>query len=166
MDRRIVSMMLIIAACAPLISSPQRAEAQVRPTPVREVMPPGSEPYSTLFSITLTSGSGTGGYSPDPVPANRRLVIEFVSVRVIVSPPETPRFALQDSNAGGARPYILPLTLATTGTFGEEYRTTQLVKLYHDGDGVNGPGAECAREQNSFNMMTCTIVISGYLIPK
>jgi hypothetical protein len=166
MYRPIVWMTSIAVAGVVLVSSPQRAEAQVRPTPVREVLPPGGEPYSTLFSITLTSGSGTNGFSPDPVPANRRLVIEFVSVRVIVSPPDKPRFALQDSVNGTANPYILPLQLASTGTFGEEYRATQLVKLYHDGNGANGPGADCAREQNSFNPMTCTVVISGYLMPK
>ncbi|HEU5468782.1 MAG TPA: hypothetical protein VFU77_05705 [Steroidobacteraceae bacterium] len=166
MQRLIVPLTSLIAAIVILVSGPPRAEAQARPTPVREVQPPGSEPYSTLFSITLSSGSGTNGFSPDAVPANRRLVIEFVSVRVVISPPEKPRFALQDSIGGTSHPYILPLALASTGTFGEEYRATQLVKLYHDGNGANGPGADCAREQNSFNTMTCTVVISGYLIPK
>ena len=40
------------------------------------------------------------------------------------------------------------------------------VKLYHDGNGANGPGAQRSRDQNSFAPMECTVTISGYLIPK
>ena len=157
---RILSATLMMAATAALALAPQRAAAQTKQTV------PGSEPYSTLFNITITSGAGANGFSTNPVPANRRLVIEFISVRVIVTPPDKPRFALQDAVNGTANPYTLPLELASTGTFGEEYRSAQLVRLYHDGNGVNGPGADCAREQNSFSQMTCSIAISGYLIPK
>ena len=160
MYRRILSATVLVAATATLFFAPQRVAAQTKQAV------PGSEPYSTLFNITITSGNGTIANSPNPVPANRRLVIEFVSIRVIVTPGEQPRFALQDSVNGASIPYILPLALAATGSYGEEWRTTQLVKLYHDGNGVNGPGADCGREQNSFSQLTCSIAISGYMIAK
>ena len=112
----------------------------------------------------MTGGSGTNGFSPDPVPANRILVIEFVSVRAILQPQQTPLIALQDAVNGASHPYVLPMTLHGPVSIGTEWRVTQLVKLYHEGNGVNGPGAQCGREQNSFTPMECTFVISGYLI--
>lgn len=165
MRRTIVSTISSALVGAFLLSSPAPAEAQ-RATPTREVAPPGSEPYSTLFSISVVSGNGSNGFSTDPVPADRTLVIEFVSIRAILQPTQTPLIALQDSINGAARPYLMPMTLHGPVSIGTEWRVTQLVKLYHEGNGVNGPGAQCAREQNAFAPMECTIVISGYLIPR
>lgn len=149
------------------VLSPQAVEAQARPIPTREAAPPGREPYSTNFAVTLTSGSGTNGFSADPVPSNKRLVIEFVSVRIIISPNETPLFALNDSVNGASRAYLIPMTLAGSSNAGNnDYRATQLVRLYHDGNGVNGPGAQCSRSVNTFTPLTCDITLSGYLIDK
>ena len=165
MYRQIIS--LITIATALLLSHAPEVEAQqVKVTPTREVAPPGTEAYSTLFTISVVSGSGTNGFSPDPIPANRRLVIEFVSVSVILQPGEDPRFTLDDSIGGVSHPFWLPLELVGSFSIGDQYRTTQLVKLYVDGNGVNGPGASCARDQNSFAPMECTVAISGYLIPR
>lgn len=97
------------------------------------------------------------------MPLNKRLVIEFVSVRVFSQAGETPQFGLQDSVNGAARVYMIPLTL---GGGGQGYTATQLVRLYNDGNGVNGPGAQCLRDQNSFTTQTCSISLSGYLIDK
>ena len=157
----------ITTAAVLLLSHAPRVEAQqVKITPTREVAPPGTEAYSTLFSISVVSGSGSNGFSTDPIPANRRLVIEFVSVSMILQPGEKPLFSLQDSVGGVSNPFWLPLAFVGSGSVGDQYRTTQLVKLYVDGNGVNGPGAFCSRDQNSFAAMQCTIVISGYLIPR
>ena len=149
-----------------LSHAPQVGAQQVKITPTREVAPPGTEAYSTMFTISVVSGSGANGFSTDAIPANRRLVVEFVSVSMILQPGEKPLFTLDDSVGGASHPYWLPLAFVGSGSVGDQYRTTQLVKLYVDGNGVSGPGASCAREQNSFAPMQCTIAISGYLIPR
>jgi hypothetical protein len=100
------------------------------------------------------------------VPANRILVIEFVSIRAILQPGQTPLIALQDAVNGVSNPFLLPMTLHGPVSIGTEWRATQLVKLYHEGNGANGPGLQCSRDQNSFTPMECTIAVSGYLIPK
>jgi hypothetical protein len=165
MNRQIL--LLITTATVLLLSHAPRVEAQqVKTTPTREVAPPGTEAYSTIFSISVVSGNGSNGFSPDPIPANRRLVIEFVSVSMILQPGEKPLFTLDDSVGGASHPFWLPLEFVGSGSVGDQYRTTQLVKLYFDGNGVNGPGASCGREQNSFAPMQCTIAISGFLIPR
>ena len=166
MYRQIISSVYLVALAGALVLvTPERAEAQ-RAIPTHEVAPPGSVPYSTNFSITVPSGSGANGFSPDPIPANKRLVIEFVSVSAIVQPTEAPLFSLQDGINGSSHSYVLALAFTASTGIGDEYRATQLVKLYQDGNGVNGPGATCARRQNSFSPMQCDITISGYLIDK
>jgi hypothetical protein len=165
MSPQIVFAILVLMGGALGLMTPQQVHAQRAPTPVTEVSPAGTTPYATTFFITLTSGSGANGYSPDAVPADKRLVIEFVSISVLLEPKEGPPiFALNDSINGVAHNYVLELKPVSTGS--NEYRTTQLVKLYHDGNGANGPGAQCSRRQNSWNRMECTITISGYLINK
>jgi hypothetical protein len=157
---------LTFAVALVLSNVPQAEAQQVKVTPTREVAPPGTEAYSTIFSITVTGGSGTNFFSPDVIPANRRLVIEFVSVSEILQPGEKPLFTLDDSLGGASHPFYLPLQFSGSGSVGDQYRATQLVKYYFDGNGVSGPGATCGREQNSFNFMECTVVLSGYLIPR
>jgi hypothetical protein len=151
---------LIVGAGALLLASPDLADAQQRAIPTREVAPPGDEPYATQFTINVPSGNGVVASSPDPVPAGKRLVIEFVSVTVIIDSAETPYFALNDAINGVSHAYLLPLSPGVNAN----YQTTRLVKLYHDGNGASGPSAQCARLQNSFSPMSCNIVISGYLI--
>ena len=167
MYTRALSTLLVAAAGVMALSSAGPVHAQVRPTPVREVSPAGSQPYSTLFSIHLTSGNSINGFSPDIVPANRILVIEFVQIRAILQPLEVPMISIDDSVNDASRPFLLPMTFhGTTNSGAQEYRVTQLVKIYHEGNGMNGPGATCGREQNTFNPMDCSFTISGYLIPK
>ena len=164
--RRMIPTMLVAVAGVAVLLSPEHVQAAPKPRLTQEVTPPGSEPYATTFSISVISGNGANGYSPDPVPVDRRLVIEFVSVRMIVQPSEKPLFALDDVINGISHAYLLPMTFAGSYGIGDEYRVTQTVKLYHDGNGANGPGAQCSRDQNSFAPMECTVTISGYLIPK
>jgi len=156
---------LVAMAAALVLLSPGLAHA-VKPRLTQEVAPAGNEPYATTFTISVASGSGANGASPDPVPADRRLVVEFVSVSEIVQPSEEPLFSLEDSINGMSHAYVLPMTFVGSYGVGDQYRVTQMVKLYHDGNGVNGPGAQCSRDQNSFAPFQCSITISGYLIPK
>ena len=87
-------------------------------------------------------------------------------VGVTLPPTEIPLFSLEDSVDSAVHPYVLPLTrVASFATF-DDYVWAQQVKLYFDGNGANGPGAQCSRYANSFNTMTCNITISGYLIDK
>jgi hypothetical protein len=165
MRRLAVSTILFAVVGMLLLWSPGPAEAQ-RAIPTREVAPPGSEPYSTIFSVSLVSGNGTNGFSPDIVPADRILVVEFVMVRAILQPGQTPMIGIDDAVNSASHTYLLPLTLHGPVSTGVEWRLTQLVKVYHEGNGANGPGATCGREQNSFTPMECTFTISGYLVPK
>jgi hypothetical protein len=152
-----VPVILGAAAFATLIAGP--ADAQGRSA--RDI------PYATSFLVTVNNGSGTNGYSPDAVPSSKRLVIEFVSVTVVAQPGEKPSLYLNDSVNGVGHAYWIPLTLAETAASGAEvYRASQLVRLNHDGNGTNGPGAQCLRNVNGFNSMSCQLTISGYLVDK
>lgn len=161
---RLVSV-LALALGALAAMSPQAVQAQARPaTSTREVAPPGHEPYATSFGVTVTNlNNSVNGYSPDPVPLNKRLVIEFVSVLVNGPAADNPGLALQDSVNGASRFYRIPLTPVAGG---HGFAATQLVKLYHDGNGVNGPGAFCLRDFPSLPAQVCSISLSGYLIDK
>jgi hypothetical protein len=151
---------LVMAAAAFAAMNPGTAEAQGRPAAV--------VPYSTSFDVNVASGTGTNGYSADAVPANKRLVIEFVSVVVTSQPGDKPSLHLQDSVNGFSRPYWIPLTLTDPAGVApvDVYRSTQLVKLYHDGNGANGPGAQCMRNSNGFTLTSCHVTVTGYLIDK
>lgn len=149
-----------------LLSSPEPADAQQKVVPTREVAPAGHEPYHTNFAITVT-GNSANGFSPDAVPANKRLVVEFISVRVFVQPGEAPRFNLYDALPGASLIYGVPLTFFGSFSAADEYQATQSVRLYHDGNGSHGPQALCGRHQILSNSPTvCDITISGYLINK
>ena len=153
--QRLLPRFALAAACI-IAALPLTAAAQGRTA--RDV------PYSTSFSVTLSSGSGTNGFSPDAVPANKRLVVEFVSVYVQATPGEKPAVYLQDSVNGAARAYWVPLTLTETTPSGWEiYRSTQMVKLYVDGNGSNGPALQCSRGANSFSTQQCSVTLTGYL---
>ena len=150
----------LLALVAVAASSPGSAEAQARGT-TRDT------PYSTSFIINLTGGSGANAYSPDIVPSNKRLIIEFASVTVVAQPGDKPSLYLNDVVNGAAHAYWIPLTLSETGSSGTEvYRATQLVKLNHEGNGLGGPGAQCLRMVPSFTPLSCQVTLSGYLVDR
>ena len=124
-------------------------------------------PYATNFSFTVP-GNSIGLHSPDAIPLNKRLVIEFVSVSVMAQSGDKPVLFLSDLVNGAGRNYWIPLTLVDAAAPGgmEVYRASQLVKLYHDGDGVSGPGVQCGRYYSTFAPVTCSFTISGYLVDK
>jgi hypothetical protein len=148
---------VILLAVAALGAGPALAQGRATSPPI---------PYATSFVLTV-NGSGVNGFSPDAVPATKRLVIEFVSVTVVAQPGEKPALYLNDLVNGGGRAYWVPLTLAEVGASGVEvWRASQLVKLNHDGNGSNGPGGQCLRAVISGAPMTCQFTISGYLVDK
>lgn len=69
-------------------------------------------------------------------------------------------------NRSAQVPLEIPLTL--WGTYGnwDVYRGTQLVRVYWDGDGNNGPFVECGRYSGNLAEAICVFSISGYLIDK
>ena len=155
---------LFLAAVAALLAfGAAPAAAQGRAT--RDI------PYATNFVITVASNSnsnGNGAASPDAVPLNKRLVIEYVSVSVFAQSGDQPSLFLSDLVNGAGRNYWIPLTLVDAAGPGgmEAYRASQLVKLNHDGNGVNGPAAQCGRRYNTYAPVTCSLTISGYLVDK
>lgn len=157
LPHRLVSL-LLLAVAAFAAWSPCPVQAQGRAA--RDI------PYATNFVITVPYGSnGNGMFSPDVVPLNKRLVIEFVSMSVAVQSGDKPSLFLNDAVNGAGRIYWIPLTLVDAGAT-EVYRASQLVKIYHDGNGANGPGAQCGRYFNTFAPVTCSVTISGYLVDK
>ena len=156
-QHRLVSL-LFLAASAFAAFSPGAAQAQGRAA--RDL------PYATNFLITVPSGSNVNGmFSPDVVPLNKRLIIEFVSVTVTAQNGDKPALFLSDLVNGAGRNYWIPLMLVDAGGT-DVYRASQLVKLNHDGNGANGPGAQCARYFNTYAPVTCSLTISGYLVDK
>lgn len=162
MQRKTITSTLMIAAFASIAALQPAGVAAKPPSNV-----PGAEPYQTMVSLTVGNGSnGTNAYSSDPVPADRRLVIEFVSVWMLVPPGQKPMLSLTGSVNGAGMPFILPLTFVGTTTYGDEYRATHQVRVYHDGNGSNGPGITCSRDAIFQGPASCSATISGYLIGK
>lgn len=127
----------------------------------------GGEAYQTNFQQTIDAGSNGGNFfSMDPVPADRRLVVEFVSVTMIVPTGQKPIFALEGRIGGYGLPYLIPLTYEGPASIGDLYRATAMVRVYHDGNGTNGPGALCSRDIRDQGPASCSITLSGYLIGK
>lgn len=128
---------------------------------------PGAEPYQTMVSLTVGNGAnGTNAFSGDPVAADRRLVVEFVSVSMFVPPGQKPQLFLIGLVNGAGMPYNLPLTFVGTTAGFDEYRATHQVRVYHDGNGLNGPGITCNRDDIFLGAASCSATISGYLIGK
>jgi hypothetical protein len=162
MQRKTITSTLTIAAFAALVGLQPAGVAAKPPSNV-----PGAEPYQTMVSLTVGNGqNGADAYSSDPVPADRRLVVEFVSVWMLVPPGQKPLLSLIGSVNGAGMPYTLPLTFVGTTAYGDEYRATHQVRVYHDGNGSNGPGIACARNAIFAGPAPCGATISGYLIGK
>jgi hypothetical protein len=149
---------LLLAAAALLASGAGPAAAQGRAA--RDI------PYATDFVITVPYGSNSAGaVSPHAVPLNKRLVIDFVSAVVTAQSGDKVVLSLSDLVNGAGRNYWIPLTLVDAGGT-EVWRASQLVKVNHDGNGVNGPAAQCSRYFNTLAPVTCHLTISGYLVDK
>jgi hypothetical protein len=162
MQRKSITWTFMMATFASLAALQSAGVAAKPPSNV-----PGAEAYQTVVSVNVGNGSnGSDGYSSDPVPADRRLVVEFVSVWMLVPPNQKPMLSLIGTVNGAGMPYVLPLTLVGKTALGDEYRATQQVRVYHDGNGVNGPGIACFRDVIFQGPAPCTATISGYLIGK
>jgi hypothetical protein len=163
MSRKCTSSMSTIAAIAVAVAMPVTHAAAKPPSTV-----PGAEPYQTYVGANISDGSTVANvFSTDPVPADRRLVIEFVSVHMIVPAGQHPRIEVIGLVDGAGMPFDLPLAfVGATPPYGDAYRGTHQVRVYHDGNGVNGPGIFCHRNAAFQGSGICSASISGYLIGK
>lgn len=128
---------------------------------------PGAEPYQTSMNGGIAPyNNGGGATSRVPIPADRRLVIEYVSVSVIVQAGQKPSLGVVGVALGAAIPYLIPLALEASTPNGDVYRGSQLVRLYVDGDGQNGPQVQCVRDVAGPSPAFCDAAVSGYLIGK
>ncbi len=152
---------LMIAGFASLAALQPAAVAAKPPSTV-----PGAEPYQATVTVQVNApNSGVVGNGGAPVPADRRLVMEFVSVAVLVPPGQTALVSLYGLVNGAGLPFTIPVTFVGTTASYDEYRGTHQVRVYHDGNGVNGPGVGCLRSAPS-GFASCSVTISGYLIGK
>jgi len=159
MSRKLtLSACLFVAAAAWVAVEPARVEAKP-PTDV-----PGAEPYLSMTTLGPYHGT-VDGSSAVPIPADRRLVIEFVDARTTVPIGETPMITVYGRTSALSAPIILPLTLAQTSSIYDDYRSSQMVRLYYEGDGLHGPYFTCGSTGGS-SISYCTVTISGYLIGK
>jgi hypothetical protein len=158
MSRKCALSACMLAAAVLVATDPARVEAK----PPSDV--PGAEPY--LTSTNLGPYSGTEGtWSALPIPADRRLVIEFVSVRTIVPIGELPLVTIGSRTSASWVSVIVPLTLAQSGPNRDDYRGSLTVRLYYDGDGLHGPDFSCG-STGGVSPSYCTVTVSGYLIAK
>lgn len=153
--RKVLPFLLAIASVTFAAFGPGTAVAQNRNRDV---------PYTTYISVVVNNANAGFGVSPDVIPANKRLVIEYVSVSASgTQNGDVPSVWLQDLVAGASRTYWIPLALhpGPVGT----YRGSQPVKLYVDGDGRSGPVANCGKSFLA-GSVSCSITLSGYLTDK
>ncbi len=163
-----MSSMMIVRGFALVLAGAWLAGTPIATSAKPPASTPGSEPYQTTVYGTFGSGGSPYGgqfFGPDPIPANRRLVIEFVSASITVPTGSDPLLTLHSLVGGRSSPFILPLTYIGPAANGDEYRVTMMVRLYVDGNGVNGPEVECLKSVSGPGS-SCTVDISGYLIEK
>lgn len=169
MCRRVIfSVCMLVAVGALAALRPEPVEAQMKPVLTRDVDAPGRHPYQTIISVFVPDFlNSVDTHAGAAIPANKTLVIEFVSVSVIVPTGEKPLFTVGGTVAGGSIPFRIPLTFAGPAFAGkDEYRATQLVRIYSDGDGVSGPDVACGHNILGVGFAECDGSISGYLIDK
>jgi hypothetical protein len=125
----IVMLALVLSAIGP-----KRVMAALGYTPVRDVDNPAGNPHSDGIGFTFASGITTT-VNLTPVPAGKRLVIEYVSVTASVPSGQTGFFFI-DSRAGGVLAvHSIPATqkFADTAFAGTDLIVTgQSLRLYAD----------------------------------
>lgn len=162
MSRNLALSACMLAAVGALTAS--RA-ADVAAKPPSNV--PGAEPYQTSVYGTIASwNNGGGGTSTDPIPADRRLVIEYVTVSATVQAGAKPSVAINGQVAGSSLGHLLPLWLESVTLAGDTYRGAQLLRVYVEGNGINGPSIQCVRDVQHSSVASCQATVSGYLIGK
>ena len=62
--------------------------------------------------------------------------------------------------------FLVPLSLEASTQVGDTYRGVQLLRVYVDGNGVNGPSIQCVRDVQGPGLASCEAAVSGYLIGK
>lgn len=155
--------MLVVASVAclglPLALHSVAAEAK----PPSNV--PGAEPYQTTVKIVVPDTYNVvAADAPVPVPADRRLVVESVSVRFLIGIGDNAIVAIYGNIGGAQSIFYVPLTLGSTSAGYDDYRGTHMMRIYHDGDGVRGPQVQCVRYTSGTGQAYCDVTISGYLI--
>lgn len=156
---------LTIAACAatclaaPMVLWPASAVAK----PPADV--PGAEAYQTFVAVTVPSSlNGYDAFADPPVPADRRLIVEFVTARVLVPTGQKPLLEVKGVvSLGMTVGFTIPLTFAQTTVGWDEYHAAQAVRIYWDGDGQTGPIVGCHRSGTG-QAAHCSVSIAGYLI--
>lgn len=130
---------------------------------------PGAEPYQSQGYLNdINSGSVVGDSAPLAVPADRRLVVEFVYASVVVPRGNLPYFEIGGVADNHWGQFLIPLTLVYSTATVDVYRGTQMVRVYHDGDGTRGPAVTCANGAvgSTTGTGSCSYSIAGYLIAK
>ena len=167
MHRQTIFTACTLIAVGTLIAlNPGSVEAQKKSTPIEDVNRPGGEPYHASYQVALTgNSSGVSGPAPEVIPADKRLVVEFVSARVTVPLGQQGFVALNDGIAGAGYVYSIPVTAEEATPQFQTFVGNQLVRLYVDGNGFNGPTVQCRRNSTA-GTTYCDVSISGYLIDK
>jgi hypothetical protein len=171
-----ISLLMLLTAGSLALLNPGAAEAQAS-VPTREVAPPGREPYHGGLSVELppTVGHGIEVSVDEPIPAGRRLVIEYVNARVVgqgiaqgaaQGEPGMPFLTIQDShfrnNQQFERHYTIPLTYMGNNV----WLGNHTLRLYHEGGGVS-PRFQASRGFGpASGQIFLEVSISGYLIPR
>ncbi len=148
--------------------SVQVANSPTSPVPVRDAAMLNRTPFQTQVTVEIkdTEIKGSGFV---PVPAGKRLVIEYASVASVASTGQSLVFDLVTQSNNGTQPpvsvrHFLPTTVRGPGPLGGDedlYIAGEVVKLFSD----PGTSVETRAERGAANSGNATAIfsISGYL---
>ena len=148
--------------------SVQIANSPSNPLPVRDAATPNRTPFQTELTVEVKDSERSGsGFVP--VPAGKRLVIEYASVISVADIGQALVFELVTQSKTGTQPpvssrFFLPTTLRSPAPVGgdeDQYVAGQVVKLFSD----PGTSLELRAERGALNSGNAIAIfaISGYL---
>ncbi len=132
------------------------------PLAVRDV-DSARQPFQQEVSVSVSDGA-TNGFATIDVPAGKRLVVEYVSGYAVVPAGQTAAFSLQTTVNGVAQSHFLigegPRTV--DGTNPDQFRVSQLTRLYADGAAFTRVGIN--RGSPHTDSASGFMTVSGYLV--
>ena len=127
---------------------------------------PAESAYQQEAIVTLSEGAFAGGVFFKPVPAGKRLVVQYASVRIEVQPGQTARAALATHLNGDAAFHQFPVfcqgVIAGSPTNREAFTGGLATPVYQDG-GSPAAAIDVSRSASDGSAVALG-TISGYLV--
>ena len=141
---------------------PKKVLAAIGFTPVREVDNPVRNPYQQAFFVFMAAGESGMDVDLAPVPAGKRLVIEYVSIRARLASDQTLFMVLGTTAGGAGANHSIPVS-QTFATFINSFRVVggETLRIYAD------PGTTpflSVDRNNTVGGMDGIVTVSGYYV--